>query len=326
MGKRVNLDKRIIYVAHSGKVMASRLEKTCLACGKKFFPTCSTQKYCGSKTKKTGCSWLMVKERDKVRSHIPARIKKNLEAQKEWNKKQRRLHTDYAKRQACLKSRYRTRKRNVVGSHSYKQWKSLKEEHGGRCSLCGKETILTKDHIIPISKGGTDDIWNIQPLCRSCNSSKKDKFIGSKVVCISGGMDCLHVGHLDYLKGAAKYGKVIVILNSDEWLMKKKGYIFMPWAERAEIISNLVGVYGVASVKDDDGTVCEALKRIKPHYFGNGGDRNESNTPELDLCNKLGIVPLFNLGGEKRQSSSRLMEMAMKHYPNGFSKNVKARC
>lgn len=129
----------------------------------------------------------------------------------------------------------------------------------------------------------------------------------SKVICISGGLDPIHGGHIDLIEHAAIYGDVLVILNSDAWLMRKKGYIFMPWHARAKILRALRNVRGVVEVNDDDGTVCEALKCIKPDYFANGGDRTADNTPELKLCEELGITPLFNIGGKKTASSSELV-------------------
>lgn len=129
-------------------------------------------------------------------------------------------------------------------------------------------------------------------------------------VCVSGGFDPLHTGHLRYLQAAAESGAVTVILNSDAWLWRKKGYVFLPWAERAELLLGLSCVTGVVSVDDSDGTVCEALQRIRPHYFANGGDRGEGNTPEVDLCAELGIRPLFGVGGGKVQSSSALVSRA----------------
>ena len=128
-----------------------------------------------------------------------------------------------------------------------------------------------------------------------------------KTVMVSGGFDPLHVGHVRLMKSASQHGSVFVILNSDEWLMRKKGYMFMTFDERQEIISSMGAVHDVLSVDDNDGTVCEALERIRPSYFGNGGDRLSENVPEVDLCKQLGIETIWNLGGEKVQSSSDLV-------------------
>jgi len=132
--------------------------------------------------------------------------------------------------------------------------------------------------------------------------------MSKKIIAISGGADPVHVGHLKMAQDAAKYGKVVWILNSDEWLQRKKGYVFMSWEERAEILKELECIYDVVPVDDSDGTVCEAIRRIKPDYFGNGGDRTNKNTPEHALCEGMDIDLVYGLGGEKVQSSSNLVE------------------
>lgn len=126
-------------------------------------------------------------------------------------------------------------------------------------------------------------------------------------VCVSGGFDPVHVGHLRLMQEAAKYGRLIVIVNSDEWLMRKKGYVFMPFAERCELLEGFACVCKTIGVNDSDESVCEALTRLKPDYFANGGDRKNSNTPEVALCEQLGIDLLWNVGGGKIQSSSELV-------------------
>lgn len=122
-------------------------------------------------------------------------------------------------------------------------------------------------------------------------------------ICISGGFDPIHIGHIRMIMGAVDYGNVIVILNSDDWLQRKKNYVFMPWEQRAEILRAIKGVISVQPVDDSDGTVCEALRRIKPDFFANGGDRNITNTPEQGVCEELGVKMLWNVGGGKVTSS-----------------------
>lgn len=136
--------------------------------------------------------------------------------------------------------------------------------------------------------------------------------MNKKIVCVSGGMDPIHVGHVRMILEASKFGDVVVILNSDQWLLRKKGFSFMPWEERAEILRAIRGVADVVRVNDEDGTVCEALRRIKPDYFANGGDRKNENTPEVSLCLELDIKMLWCVGGEKIQSSSELVSLASK--------------
>jgi D-beta-D-heptose 7-phosphate kinase/D-beta-D-heptose 1-phosphate adenosyltransferase len=131
--------------------------------------------------------------------------------------------------------------------------------------------------------------------------------MSNKTICVSGGMDPVHSGHIRMIREASAYGDVIVILNSDDWLMRKKGYKFMSWEERAEILEAIKGVIAVERVDDQDGTVCEALIRIKPDYFANGGDRKSENTPELEVCNSFGIEMIWGVGGGKTQSSSELI-------------------
>ena len=129
-----------------------------------------------------------------------------------------------------------------------------------------------------------------------------------KTICVSGGFDPVHIGHLRMMQAASEYGDVIAIVNSDKWLMRKKGYIFMPFEERCEIIRGFACVFNTTYAKDDDDTVCEALKRIKPDYFANGGDRKRDNTPEMEVCTEHGIRLLWNIGGRKIQSSSELVD------------------
>ena len=126
-------------------------------------------------------------------------------------------------------------------------------------------------------------------------------------VAVSGGFDPIHKGHIQMIREASEYGRVLVILNSDDWLIKKKGYKFMSFEERAYVAGSIKGVTVVTGVDDEDGTVCKALKRFKPDYFANGGDRYDTNTPEMELCNKLEITMLWNIGGGKVQSSSDLV-------------------
>ena len=132
-------------------------------------------------------------------------------------------------------------------------------------------------------------------------------------VMVSGGFDPVHAGHIRMILDAAKWGDVIVIANSDRWLFEKKGFVFMHFEQRAEILNAIKGVVLVDSVDDSDGTVCEAIRRLKPTYFANGGDRGRSNTPEQDVCEELGVEMLWSIGGdEKRDSSSDLVKRVRK--------------
>ena len=136
------------------------------------------------------------------------------------------------------------------------------------------------------------------------------------VIAVSGGFDPVHIGHVRMIKDAARYGDVMVIINSDDWLQRKKGYVFMPWKERAEIMGNIKGVRFVTAVDDSDGTVCEALKRHKPEVFANGGDRKQKNTPEMDVCEELGIQMMWAVGGNSKPQSSSWLVNKLKEKKN----------
>lgn len=128
---------------------------------------------------------------------------------------------------------------------------------------------------------------------------------------VSGGFDPVHAGHIRMIRHAAQYGDVIIIANSDSWLWRKKGFVFMEYERRIEILNAIKGVILVDSVDDTDGTVCEAIRRHKPTYFANGGDRGKSNTPEQSVCEELGVKLLWGIGGEEKlQSSSDLTKNA----------------
>lgn len=130
-----------------------------------------------------------------------------------------------------------------------------------------------------------------------------------KIILVSGGFDPPHIGHVRMFKEAAKWGRVVVAINSDEWLMRKKGYVFMPWEQRAEIIREFASVDVVSAFDDSDDTACDAIRKFRPDAFANGGDRKKDNTPEMELCDELGIQMLWGIGGkDKPQSSSWLVD------------------
>ncbi len=150
-------------------------------------------------------------------------------------------------------------------------------------------------------------------------SSKKLKLKNSKVVVVSGGFDPIHIGHIRMFQEAKKLGdKLIVIVNNDNWLKMKKGKEFMKEYERKEIIEAIVGVDRVVISKHTkntkDRSVCKELYKIQPDIFANGGDRFADNVPEAQLCRKLGIKMVFNIGqGGKVRSSSDLLKKYSKH-------------
>jgi len=141
-----------------------------------------------------------------------------------------------------------------------------------------------------------------------------------KTVAISGGFDPLHAGHVRLINAAKKLGDtLIVIANNDNWLREKKGYVFMPEDERKEILESLAAVDKVVLTKHDvhpsDMSVCSELRELMPDTFANGGDRKEGNVPEYDTCHELGVEMIFNVGGNKIQSSSDLVREAETKMP-----------
>ena len=131
--------------------------------------------------------------------------------------------------------------------------------------------------------------------------------MNTKRVAVSGGFDPLHIGHVRmFAEAQEKFGPVYVILNSDEFLLNKKGKVFMPFEERKELLESLRYVYKVIPCIDEDETVCRTLRMIMPDVFANGGDRTDENIPEWKVCKDLQIETVFGIGGEKIQSSSDL--------------------
>ena len=130
-----------------------------------------------------------------------------------------------------------------------------------------------------------------------------------KVIVVSGGFDPLHSGHISYFKDASDHGdRLIVALNSDDWLKRKKGRYFMPFVERKSIIENLRNVDEVIDFEDDEiGSSINALEKVKKLYpedeiyFANGGDRDKENIPEMSVD---GINFLFSVGGDDKKNSS----------------------
>ena len=130
---------------------------------------------------------------------------------------------------------------------------------------------------------------------------------------VTGGFDPLHSGHIAYFEKARELTNYLVVgLNTEEWLTKKKGQYFMSWKERAEIIRHLDMVDAVITVPDDDkGSACGAIERCleiaQTVVFANVGDRGKDNVPEIPICKQLDVTMLWGVGGGKIQSSSWLI-------------------
>ena len=131
-------------------------------------------------------------------------------------------------------------------------------------------------------------------------------------IVISRGFDPLHSGHRYLIQDESKVAKVIAIVNNNNFLIKKKGFIFLDQNERLQIWSSIKGVDETFLSIDEDHTVNQSIQKLLDigkniKYFGNGGDRkSENDIPESEICKKNDVKLIFNLGGEKSQSSSAL--------------------
>jgi cytidyltransferase-like protein len=140
-----------------------------------------------------------------------------------------------------------------------------------------------------------------------------------KIIIVSGGFDPIHSGHIAYFKAARDLGDMLIVaLNSDNWLVNKKGKFFMPFSERMAIIENLSVVDSVIDFDDDDeGSATNALKKVKKMFpndsiiFANGGDRNQGNIPEMSVD---GIEFLFSVGGDDKKNSSSWILKEWQYY------------
>jgi cytidyltransferase-like protein len=129
-----------------------------------------------------------------------------------------------------------------------------------------------------------------------------------KIVLVTGGFDPIHSGHIDYLNAASKLGdKLIVGLNSDGWIERKKGRAFMPMHERLAIVSNIKCVDETIIFNDNDGSACDAIQKVYQDYpndqiiFANGGDRTKNNIPEMIFDY---VEFAFGVGGTNKKNSS----------------------
>lgn len=132
-----------------------------------------------------------------------------------------------------------------------------------------------------------------------------------RIVVASGGFDPVHSGHILLLNSAKTYGDYLVVgVNSDDWLTRKKGKAFMPYNERSAIVSNLKSVDEVMKFDDSDNSACDLLEKVKTQYpghpiiFVNGGDRTPDNIPELSIKD---IIFKFGVGGSHKKNSSSII-------------------
>jgi cytidyltransferase-like protein len=134
-----------------------------------------------------------------------------------------------------------------------------------------------------------------------------------KIVLVTGGFDPLHSGHIEYFKAAKQLGNLLIVgINSDAWLARKKGRAFMPAVERKAIIENIYQVHKVIEFNDSDGSAIDAIRQVKELFprdqiiFANGGDRTKDNIPEMVFED---VEFVFGVGGtNKANSSSWILE------------------
>ena len=134
-------------------------------------------------------------------------------------------------------------------------------------------------------------------------------------VAISGAFDPIHIGHLRYIREAAKLGdKLVIILNSDDFLLRKKGFVFRPFEDRKEILENIKGVDKVIASIDEDQTVSKTLEKLKPGIFAKGGFRTgPENIPEAETCRKIGCKLVTRVGGEQIRSDGEMTKKVKDH-------------
>ena len=131
-----------------------------------------------------------------------------------------------------------------------------------------------------------------------------------RIVLITGGFDPLHSGHLAYIDAARALGDILVVgVNSDAWLTRKKGRAFMPLRERTAILRAMRGVDFVIDFEDEDGSARHAIRMVRQSYpqdriiFANGGDRTQTNIPEMDAADG-NMEFQFGVGGDNKANSS----------------------
>ncbi len=150
------------------------------------------------------------------------------------------------------------------------------------------------------------------------------------VMILSGGFDPIHEGHIKMIRGASELADMVIVgVNSDEWLKRKKGFVFMKLEQRQYIVSSIKGVSMAVGFNDDNDTASELLMNALAGFgalsgnrsgiwdvrmaFGNGGDRKDMNTvpvEEVKICDQWDIAMEWNVGGGKIESSSELVKRA----------------
>lgn len=156
------------------------------------------------------------------------------------------------------------------------------------------------------------DIADLKKEISGIKNNKDNKKEKEIIIAASGFFDPIHRGHIEYLQKAKELGgKLIVIVDSDEQTIKKKGYVFMPQTDRISIVKSLKFVDEAMLSIDRDISVCESLRFLNPDIFAKGGDRTSKEIPEAEVCRECNIKIIDRLG-KKIQSSSELVKKSKK--------------
>ncbi|GHT94920.1 hypothetical protein FACS1894122_12000 [Alphaproteobacteria bacterium] len=200
-----------------------------------------------------------------------------------------------------LRKRYKTEKIIFFGDRT--------EKGGNDYALAQRLLELGNAQIIAVDGPVHAASMMLDPLMLS--PPGEEKMSSFKLYIVSGGFDPIHEGHIEMIKDAArKSDGVIVLLNSDEWLCRKKGKNFMNFKTRRVICENLKGVVDVLEFNDDDGSACDGIRKAREKYpkdelvFANGGDRTKENIPEESVCKECNVQLEFGIGGDYKANSS----------------------
>jgi len=147
-------------------------------------------------------------------------------------------------------------------------------------------------------------------------NNNDNNFDNDNIVLFTGGFDPIHSGHISCINEAKSLGRVVIGLNSDSWLIRKKGKFFMSFEERKAVISEMNGILTVIEFDDSDGSACDAIIKVKKMFpknkiiIVNGGDRTKTNIPEMaSFENDIAVNFVFSIGGnDKKNSSSSILE------------------
>lgn len=326
--------------------------KKCIKCEKEFLCTLPWQRFCGSKSLKTGCSWENIKLKQKEYSKSEKMKTYQRNYQKKWKKESRYNKSEYSKRQKeCYRIYVEKNKEKVKAK--IKEWrvKNIKKillnnkirklklanfpisewldkvSSYRKCPKCGisinrlKEkygknfSTLTIDHLVPLSKGGSNSIENLIPLCVGCNSKKRNRL--PVIGYVGATMDIPHAGHVDLLTKAKEMcDYLVVVLNKDDFIERFKGKApIMTLEERMQVISSfwMVDEVDINECGEDSKPM---LLKYMPNFIFVGDDytyekycKQMSFTDDWLKENKMEVVFIPRI----RQISSSIIKERIKN-------------